>query len=134
MINEEVQELVKEKNSLLIKLDSHGYKDDEAKRIDLKRVGELEKNIWDSNRKFIDGILKNGIPDFKEEPKKDYTATELRKILNDKYKYYQSLAKVVINEYYPELVKIKRLGKDINDSMKGNAKITKEIIENVIKY
>lgn len=104
-------ELVLKKRELMIELDKC---QDSNKKLDLeKKIGDLEQRIYLNTMNKLQQIKKE-TPTRNVEIKKEYTAKELRKIVNTKREVYKKLA-LQSRSFYKELVAKKREGEEIKN-------------------
>jgi len=104
-------ELILKKRELLIELDK--CQDADKKILLQKQIGDLEQRIYQNTMEKLKKI-KTETPTRNIEQKKEYTARELRKIVNEKRNVYKELA-LQSRKFYKELVEKKREGEMIKN-------------------
>ena len=135
MKNLAVEPLVKEKNELIIKTDNpKNYKNEKELNIDLEKIGEIKKQIWEMNTKFLKEITEHKTNIYPEIPEKDMAVKDIRKLINKKHAVYKITAKLLIDDYYKKLVKLKRDGVKIKDDFKDGKITQKEMLKQALKY
>lgn len=127
----ETRELHLEKAELYRKLDkSSNYKTDEEREIDEKRIGEIETEVCEIQKKY----MQQQKVEIAQQVQKVTDMKEAKKLLKDKYEKYRQVT-IQARDFVDGMVEKKKEGRDLMERIsKAKGKPDKILVGDILKF